>query len=103
MFAEPFDLPFLSLYINVFPDNEDPVISETPADIIQTTDDGLSTAVVMWTPPSASDNSGQVTLISSHNPGDTFPIGATSVTYTAVDSDSNLSTDSFTVTVQGKH
>ena len=82
-------------------DNEAPVISETPKDIAHPTDDGVSTAVVTWTPPTTSDNSGTVTLISSHNPGDTFTLGATTVTYTAVDSNSNLMTDSFKVTIEG--
>ena len=84
-------------------DNEDPVISGTPADITQSTDDGVASAVVTWTPPTASDNSGQVTLTSSHNPGDTFTLGSTTVTYTAVDPNSNLMTDSFTVTIEGQH
>ena len=72
-------------------------------DKTQPTDGGVATAVVTWTPPTASDNSGLVTLTSSHNPGDTFPLGVTTVSYTAVDPDSNLMTESFTVTIEGKH
>ena len=87
----------------IFPDNEDPLISGIPADKTQPMDDGFSTAVVTWTPPTASDNSGVVTLTSSHNPGDTFTLGVTTVTYTAVDSDSNQMTESFTVTIEGKY
>ena len=86
-----------------FPGAEDPVISSTPSDISQSTDAGVANTAVTWTPPTASDNSGMVTLTSSHNSGDTFPIGATTVTYTAVDPDSNMVTDSFTVTITGKH
>ena len=85
-----------------FADDEDPVISSTPADISQSTDATVATAVVTWTPPTASDNSGMVTLTASHNPGGTFSIGNTTVTYTAVDPDANTMTDSFTITIEGK-
>ena len=73
------------------------------ADVTQNTDSGVSNAVVTWTEPTADDNSGDVTLTSSHSPGDIFAIGITSVTYTAVDSSSNTVTDTFTITVNGKH
>ena len=86
-----------------FADDEDPVISSTPADISQSTDATEANAVVTWTPPTASDNSGVVTLTSTYNPGDTFSLGATTVTYTAVDAAANLVTDSFIVSITGKH
>ena len=86
-----------------FADDEMPVISSTPADISQSTDATLATAVVTWSAPTANDNSGVVTLTSTHNPGDTFSLGATTVTYTAVDAAANMATDSFTVTITGKH
>jgi len=79
-------------------DDELPVIAGTPADIAQNTDAGACNAVVTWTPPTATDNCG-VTLTSSHAPGDTFPVGATTVTYTAVDPSSNTATSTFTVTI----
>ena len=71
------------------------------SDIEQNTDDTLSTAVVTWTAPTASDNSGSVTLTSNHEPGDTFPIGMTVVRYIATDPDSNAAMTSFTVTITG--
>ena len=86
----------------LFSDHEVPIIFGIPADIIQSTDNGVATAVVAWTLPTANDNSNKVTLTSSHNPGDIFSLGVTTVTYTAVDPDSNLMTDSFTVTIEGK-
>ena len=73
-----------------------------PADVTQNTDSGSSNAVVTWTEPAADDNSGDVTLTSSHSPGDTFAIGTTTITYTAVDSSSNTVTDTFTITINGK-
>ena len=86
-----------------FADDEKPVISSTPADISQSADATVATAVVTWSPPTASDNSGVVTLTSTHNPGVTFSLGATTVSYTAVDAAANQVTDSFTVTITGKH
>ncbi|XP_072049004.1 uncharacterized protein [Amphiura filiformis] len=81
-------------------DAEDPVIMGNPGNKIQATDPGLPTAAVSWTEPTTSDNSGSVTLTSSHNPGDPFPIGDTTVTYSAVDPYGNEDTVSFTVTIE---
>ncbi|PHP66731.1 hypothetical protein CSC94_11495, partial [Zhengella mangrovi] len=80
-------------------DGENPVLSGLPTDITQPTDAGLATAVVTWTEPTASDNAPGVTLTSTHTPGDAFPIGETTVTYTATDAAGNTATGSFTVTV----
>lgn len=54
-----------------------------------------------WSEPTADDNSGAVTVTSTHSSGDTFPIGDTLVAYTAVDASVNSVTRSFTITVQG--
>ena len=57
-----------------------------------------------WTPPTASDNSGEaVTLTSDYSPGDTFHIGTTTVTYTATDAYGNIATLPFNVVVTGKY
>ena len=79
------------------------MFSGTPSDISQDTDSSSSTATVTWTPPTASDNANEgVTLTSDHDPGDTFPIGTTPVTYTATDPYGNMATDSFNAIVSGK-
>ena len=52
-----------------------------------------------WTPPTASDNCPGVSLSSNHNPGDTFDVGTTTVTYTATDGAGLTATCSFNVTV----
>ena len=83
-------------------DSEDPTISNMPTDVTQNTDSGVSNAVVTWSEPTVNDNSGEVTLTSSHSSGDTFAIGTTTVTYTAVDPSSNTVTDTFTITINGK-
>jgi len=51
-----------------------------------------------WTPPTATDNC-SVTLTSTHDPGDTFPVGTTKVTYTAKDSRGNTATCTFDIHV----
>ena len=43
-----------------------------------------------------------MTLTSDYSPGDMFPIGTATVTYTAVDSYGNNATDSFDIIVAGK-
>ncbi len=58
------------------------------------------TAVVNWTAPTGSDNCGIDVTIISHNPGDVFPIGTTTVSYVAFDAAGNVGTCSFTVTVE---
>ncbi|RPA69155.1 HYR domain-containing protein [Cyclobacteriaceae bacterium YHN15] len=80
-------------------DNEDPVISDCPANISVSNDAGSCGAVVNWTVPTASDNSGSVNLISNFEPGAVFPVGTTTVTYTATDAAGNTATCSFEVTV----
>ena len=93
---------FFKITFVIITDNEDPVISNHPSNMKQSTDTNLSTAIVMWTSPTASDNSGLVTLTSSNQPGDTFPIGVTPVTYTAVDPSNNKVIVGFTVAVLGR-
>lgn len=73
-----------------------------PENIQQEVDKESETATVTWSEPTVSDNSGSVTLTSSHKPGDSFLIGNTTVTYTAEDMYSNVVTGSFTVSVFGK-
>ena len=85
-------------------DTENPVISDTLSTQNVNTDASSPTATVSWAPPTASDNSGEaVTLTSDYSPGDAFPIGATTVTYTATDSYGNVATSSFAVVVTGRY
>lgn len=79
-------------------DTEAPVISNTPSAITMANDVGQCNAAVTWTAATASDNC-SATLTSSHNSGDTFPVGTTTVTYIATDVAGNADTTTFTVTV----
>ncbi|MCG9911082.1 MAG: HYR domain-containing protein [Flavobacteriales bacterium] len=81
-------------------ENEAPVLSGCPTDIVVSNDSSACGAIVSWTPPTASDNCNLgFTFVSSHNPGDFFPVGTTLVTYTATDAAGNVSICSFNVTV----
>ena len=79
-------------------DNIPPVI-DCLADISVTTNTAGCAAIVTWTTPTATDNCGAVIMVSSHNSGDTFPLGTTTVTYSATDGSSNGSVCTFDVIV----
>ncbi len=68
-------------------------------DITQTSPDGLSMEI-HWTAPVASDNCGSTNITSNYNSGDIFPIGTTTVTYTATNNCGNTSTCSFDITIE---
>ncbi len=92
----------LCCFFILIKDAEDPIISDAPRDISRNTDPNDSRLVVIWRPPKATDNSGFVTLTSSHTLGDSFPIGTTTVTYTAIDPSFNEATASFVITIVGR-
>ena len=58
-------------------DDEDPSISDMPADISANNDTGNCSSIVTWDAPSADDNCGISTLTSDHDSGDAFPVGTT--------------------------
>jgi len=80
-------------------DTELPVLN-CPADITVSTDPSVCTAAVNWIPPVPTDNCPDVTVTGSANPGDTFPTGTSTVTYTATDCGGNVVTCSFDVIVE---
>ncbi|XP_071942900.1 hyalin-like [Antedon mediterranea] len=80
-------------------DEEDPVLTDCPMDIILNTTRMLSYANATWMSPNATDNSGNVTLVSTHVPGDGFAVTTTEVTYTATDPYGNEDMCTFNVTV----
>jgi gliding motility-associated-like protein len=59
-------------------------------------------AVVNWVAPAAIDNCGTVALESTHDIGNTFPLGPTKVIYTARDDSGNTAICEFTVTVRNE-
>ncbi len=54
---------------------------------------------VFWEKPTADDNCGEVHIISSHKPGDFFPLGKTLVTYWVHDTEGNYITKAFHINV----
>uniref|UniRef100_UPI003566D8D1 HYR domain-containing protein n=1 Tax=Sulfitobacter sp. TaxID=1903071 RepID=UPI003566D8D1 len=90
-----------SVNIVLIPDTEDPVFSET-GDITVNVDAGECGAIVSFTTPAATDNCLEtiVTFTSGLDPGSLFPVGTTTVTYTAADVTGNTSTVTFDVTVE---
>ena len=79
-------------------DDELPLITDCPTNIVVNPDNGTS-ATVAWAPPFASDDCGIVFFESNFANGSVFPTGVTTVIYTARDACGNESTCSFTVTV----
>ena len=72
-----------------------PTIANCPANITLPN----NTYIATWSLPAANDNCGVASFISSHNSGDVFTSGTTTVTYTATDNCGNASTCTFSVTV----
>ncbi|TVR82148.1 MAG: HYR domain-containing protein, partial [Saprospirales bacterium] len=84
-------------------DNEAPVITGCPADIIQPKDAGSCSATVTWTEPTADDNCtapGDILVIQNHFPGDEFPVGKTTVQYTFIDEAGNSDQCIFDITIE---
>ncbi|MFN0123741.1 MAG: HYR domain-containing protein [Blastocatellia bacterium] len=80
-------------------DTTAPVFSNVPVDriVAKTSDAGAN---VTFTPPTASDAvDGPVQVTSSHASGALFPIGDTTITFTARDSRNNTRTASFKISV----
>jgi uncharacterized repeat protein (TIGR01451 family) len=69
-----------------------------PANIVQPTDPGQPTAIVNYS-VTADDNCAGVMIVSDHLSGTAFAIGTTTVTITATDSTGNVTTGTFTVTI----
>jgi hypothetical protein len=80
-------------------DTVSPTLSSCPGDIAIGANASGCSAIVTWLAPTEADNCSGVILSGSHNSGDTFPIGTTTVTYTATDASGNTTTCSFDVTV----
>ena len=87
----------------VITDDEPPVIN-CPANIIQTTDPGTCEAYVTVPVPTYIENCSNATITNDYNSSadasDTYPLGTTTVSFTATDDAGNISTTcSVTITV----
>lgn len=80
----------------IFVDNNNPgIVTNCPEDLFFNEGDD-----VVWIEPTFSDNCGLSSVTSTHNPGDDFPVGPTTVGYTATDNCGNTTTCTFVVTVE---
>ncbi len=80
-------------------DVQAPMLVGTPPDLDLPNDPGLCVAAASWTPPTVDDNCLGITPVASHAPGTNFPLGTTTVTYSATDPGGNTAEITFTVTV----
>jgi gliding motility-associated-like protein len=79
-------------------DNSAPTITGCPANITVGANASCQ-AIVNWTAPTLTDNCTGGTLTTNKPPGSSFPIGSTTVSYTATDAVGIKTTCSFNVTV----
>jgi hypothetical protein len=79
--------------------NVAPSLQFTPTNIAINNAAGTCGNTAIWAAPTAADDQGCAVVTSTHNSGATFPVGVTTVTYTATDAQGLTATSSFTVTV----
>lgn len=76
-----------------------PDIASLPDTVYANNDPGFCSAQVSWLDPEVTDSGGVALIQSDYSSGDTFPVGATTVTYTAQDSSGNTAMASFVIVV----
>jgi hypothetical protein len=87
--------------ISTIADNTYPLIFNMPNNITYVASNGVCPAPITWGMPSASDNCGIDSFYSNYQSGHAFPVGTTTVVYTAKDKAGNTATSFFTVQVIG--
>jgi len=101
-------LPALCMQTITIIDTVDPVFQTCPYNITYSSHPDECGVQVNWTPPSATDNCEVANILRTNNSGvanivlqsgDLFPIGTTTIEYTAFDTGLNEDQCSFTVTV----
>jgi hypothetical protein len=75
-----------------------PVFTGCPANITINGTGTATTGIATWTAPVASDNCSTPAVVANYTSGQSFPVGATTVTYTATDKKGLTAVCSFTVT-----
>ena len=87
----------------VMPPIDEPPLPRKPCpnDIVQTADPGQCSKIVRWREPEYFPTChGAITTTRTHAPGDLFPIGLTTVTYTFTDVSGNTSSCTFFITIK---
>lgn len=85
-----------------FLDIVDPVLSGCFSLLTLNALPGVPFAIVNWVDPTATDNSGSVTVTGTHSSGNRYKIGETMVTFTAADESGNKDMCTFTIEVVGE-
>jgi hypothetical protein len=80
-------------------DSQPPVLANCPTNQTLTTAAGATCATATWANPTATDNCTTPSVSSTYASGFCFPVGTTTVTYTATDTKNNSATCAFTVQV----
>ncbi|MFN0203203.1 MAG: HYR domain-containing protein [Bacteroidia bacterium] len=81
-------------------DLQPPVINNCPANITVNNDVGSCNAVVNWVAPTVTDNcSANIVQTNGLGSGLPFPVGTSTIVYTATDAGGNVETCTFTITV----
>ena len=81
-------------------DTTRPEIHGCPNNIHATIELGTAEKSIRWTEPTATDLFGTPTRTRSHQPGEEFPVGVTSVRYTFTDESNNIATCEFSVSLE---
>ena len=77
-----------------------PTFDHCPYDITLTASSNSGGALANWTEPTVSDNCSETTISANFWSGDVFPVGTSTVVYTAADACGNTAQCSFKVTVE---
>lgn len=80
-------------------DNQPPIIFGVPDDIVFNNDPGQCSAIVNYISPQAFDNCGVTGFVTTFPSGTEFPVGETTVHWTASDAAGSITVESFTITV----
>nr|XP_054770576.1 hyalin-like [Lytechinus pictus] len=88
-----------TVFVSTTGDTNPPVISGCPESQFVTAPPGSSSVPVTWIPPTATDDTGIVTITGDSTPGSSFPVGTTSVRYEARDSSGLVSRCTFQIFV----
>lgn len=80
-------------------DTTPPLLLDVPANLLAEVAPGTCSAAVTWTNPTAIDDCGFANVEASHEPNSLFPLGITTVSFTATDLAGNSTVASFTISV----
>ncbi|XP_077864795.1 LOW QUALITY PROTEIN: uncharacterized protein LOC144350481 [Saccoglossus kowalevskii] len=84
-------------------DVEAPYITNCPDNIVELNNENTDGNEISWPEIKATDNGNLFNISGNVQPGYTFPIGVTLVTYKATDDAENIAECRFTVTIEGDH